>query len=201
MAALSARKALRLHRIQQLLMDKASGYAVAELAHGCGVHRRTILRDLLDLQGEPFYMPLVRGSDHRWSLAPYGRFALSPLNLSLQEGAALYLAARLLDHVCDEPNAFVTQALQALSDVLPDRVGTAIRRLTETAPAPPAGSTFSRAFGCIALGWGLGRKVAVTYHSLRSDRVSECRFSPYGIEPSPWAGACMPSAGLNRRMR
>lgn len=189
MGQLSGRKAVRLDRIRNLLCSRADGFTVNELAERCGVNPRTIRRDLLELQSDPFYLPLRQRPGHRWAVDPNGHFTLKALNLSLQEGAALYLAARLLDRVCDEPNHHVARALESLAHVLPEHAGQTILRLTKEGKAARSGrpeDRFSRIFGCLAQGWGLGRKVRMKYHSLSSNRISEFTFSPYGLEPSPW---------------
>ena len=57
--------AVRLVRLMQLLERR--NWSVRELASECRVSRRTIQRDLLVLQGEPFYLPLVCEGG-RWGL-------------------------------------------------------------------------------------------------------------------------------------
>ncbi|MBM3708759.1 MAG: HTH domain-containing protein [Actinobacteria bacterium] len=59
-------RAIRLLQILRLLKDRP--HSVAELAAACGVSERTARRDLLDLQGEPIYAPLLRREERttRW---------------------------------------------------------------------------------------------------------------------------------------
>ena len=58
-------RAIRLIQIIELLRD-GCGYTTAELAERFGVSQRTIRDDLLVLQGEPFYMPLVCEDQRRY---------------------------------------------------------------------------------------------------------------------------------------
>jgi DeoR/GlpR family transcriptional regulator of sugar metabolism len=51
-------RALRLCEMMEILQNR--WYAVAELVERYRVTRRTIYRDLLALEGDPFYCPLVR---------------------------------------------------------------------------------------------------------------------------------------------
>ncbi len=49
-----------------LLLSDGRPRRTRELSERLGVHVRTVERDLLDLQGEPFYMPLIAGKDGAW---------------------------------------------------------------------------------------------------------------------------------------
>jgi proteasome accessory factor B len=175
-------RAVRLAYLQQLFYRNPAGYSAAELAGVCQVSHRTINRDLEDLCAEPFRLPLVLDEGWRWRLMEGHRFTLPPVYLSLQEAAALYLAARLLVQVSDEPNPYVGRALMALADALPPEVGLQMRqmaasRLDETC------STFARVFEVVTLGWATGRRVRIWYQSLRSENVREYDLCPYLIEP------------------
>lgn len=176
-------RALRLSHLQDLLYRKRSGYRAADLARLCGTSKRTIERDLADLQGDPFYLPLIQEGDWRWRLTDEHRFTLPPIQLSLQQAAALYLAARLLDKVSDEPNPFVSQALVALAGVLPPEIGQQVQEMA-TLRMADATTAFAQVFQVITLGWATGRKVRIRYRSAHSDNVHDYVLSPYLIEPS-----------------
>ncbi|MCL6431921.1 MAG: WYL domain-containing protein [Anaerolineae bacterium] len=175
------KRPVRLSYLQRLFYRNPQGYRSSELARLCGVDQRTINRDLLDLQGEPFYLPLVQDDDWRWRLMEGHRFTLPPIHLSLQEAAALYLAARLLDRASDEPNPYIGRALLALADALPEEVGRQVRTLASGRLGDEQ-SRFARVFEVITLGWATGRKVRIRHRSLRSDRAYDYVLSPYLIE-------------------
>ena len=178
-------RSVRLLEIQRLLYRQPAGYRSSELARLCGVDQRTINRDLADLQGEPFYLPLVQEEGWRWRLMPGGRFHLPPLHLSLQEAAALYLAARLLDRASDEPNPYVTRALQALAAVLPPEVGRPIGKMAAgRLELDEVDSPYARVFAAVTLGWATGRKVRIRHQSLNAAGSHEYILCPYLIEPS-----------------
>lgn len=59
-------RALRLMQIRDLLQGR--GYTTAELAEKYGISERSILHDLSDLQGEPFYLPLEEIREKVWRL-------------------------------------------------------------------------------------------------------------------------------------
>ncbi len=179
-------RSLRLLYIQRLFYQNPRGYKASELARLCGVDIRTINRDLQDLQDEPFRLPLVTESDWRWRLMKGHRFTLPPIHFSLQEAAALYLAARLLDKISDEPNPFVVRALAALANALPAEVGHVIHEMVADRLGEER-SPFARAFEVVTLGWATGRKVRMRYQSLRSEDSYETVLEPYLVVPS-WPG-------------
>ncbi|MDI7278278.1 MAG: WYL domain-containing protein [Anaerolineae bacterium] len=173
---------VRLSYLQRLLYGNPLGYRSSELARLCGVDQRTINRDLADLQSEPFYLPLVQDDEWRWHLMEGHRFTLPPIQLSLQEAAALYLAARLLDRASDEPNPYVGRALMALAEALPEEVGRQVQALASTRLGEGE-SAYARVFEVITLGWATGRKVRIRHRALRSENVREYVLCPYLVEP------------------
>ena len=176
-------RSVRLAHLQQLFYRNPRGYRSSELARLCGVNQRTMNRDLQDLQDEPFRLPLVLEEDWRWRLMEGHRYILPPIYFSLQEAAALYLAARLLDKVSDEPNPFVCRALAALAEALPPEVGRQVLQMVS--PRLKEGdSPFAKVFEVVTLGWATRRKVRVRHQSGRSEHVHEYVLSPYLIEPS-----------------
>ena len=181
-------RSLRLLHLQRLFYRNPAGYRSSELARLCGVDQRTINRDLADLQAEPFHLPLVQDEGWRWRLMEGHRFTLAPVRLSLQEAAALYLAARLLDRASDEPNPFVGRALTALAEALPPEIGQQIHTVA-SARLDEADSPFARVFAVITLGWATRRKVRIQHQSLTSQHVHEYILCPYLIEPSSFGYA------------
>lgn len=181
----STKKAWRLLQIQRRFFRNSQGYRTSELAEIFNVNQRTINRDLQDLQLEPFYLPLVQEEvpDWRWRLMDNARFTLPPLQLTLQEGAALYLAARLLDHTSDEHNPFVNRALSALVDVLPSGVGDQVQRILSSRSFQ-GDESFAEVFEIITLGWATGRVVRIWHKSSQSNNVHDYSFHPYIIETS-----------------
>ncbi|MGQ9683682.1 MAG: helix-turn-helix transcriptional regulator [Anaerolineae bacterium] len=175
-------RALRLSYLQRLFHCRPRGYRSSELARLCGVDQRTINRDLVDLCSEPFYLPLVQEEGWRWRLMEGSTFTLPPIHLTLQEAAALYLAARLLDRASDEPNPYVGRALLALAQALPPEVGRQVQALA-MARLGDETSTFARVFSCLTLAWATGRKVRIRHRSLRSEHEREYVVCPYLIEP------------------
>lgn len=176
-------RSVRLNYLQRLFYRSPQGYRSSELARLCGVDQRTINRDLLELCEEPFYLPLVMEDGWHWRLMEGHRFSLPPIHLSLQEAAALYLAARLLDKVSDEPNPYVGRALLALAEALPEEVGGQIQRMISSRLGEPA-SGYATVFEVVTLGWATGRKVRIRYRSFASEHEREYVVCPYLLEAS-----------------
>jgi proteasome accessory factor B len=183
----SAQKAWRLVRIQRFLFRDPQGYRSSELASIFHVDQRTINRDLQDLQAAPFRLPLVQepAPDWRWHLMEGAQFTLPPLQLTLEQGASLYLAARLLQCAIDEPNPVIERALEALADVLPAEIGSQVQRFVGPAEEPPpADRDFLEVFKVVTLGWATGRAVHIWHRSANSENVHDYRLHPYLIEAS-----------------
>ncbi|MDI7275899.1 MAG: hypothetical protein QME94_07960 [Anaerolineae bacterium] len=87
------KRPIRLSYLQRLLYRNRLGYRSSELARLCGADQCTISRDLADLESEPFYLPLVQDDEWRWPSMRGHRFTLPPMQVSLQEAAALLARA------------------------------------------------------------------------------------------------------------
>jgi predicted DNA-binding transcriptional regulator YafY len=181
------RKAWRLIKIERLLFRHPQGYRSSELARIFHVDQRTINRDLQDLQSTPFYLPLVQepAPDWRWHLMDGARFTLPPLRLTLEQGASLYLAARLLQRAIDEHNPVIERAIEALAEVLPSEIGGQVQRLiTRGDGLAHDDRGFLEVFKTITLGWATGRVVHIWHRSAGSENVHDYDLHPYLIEAS-----------------
>jgi len=180
---LVSKKAQRLNLIYNMLMATPKGLTTQELAHRCGVTQRTIQRDLLDLQDEPFRVPLIE-EDHRWKVLPHSKYILPPVRFELTEAAALFLAARMLSRYADERMPCIESALCKLTAILPSPIAEHIRGIVRALENQPADEAFSQVFATIVMGWALRRKVRIWHQSGSSDNMHEYLLCPYFIEPS-----------------
>lgn len=181
--ALAAKKSQRLYLITALLNAHPHGLSTRELAVRCGVTQRTIQRDLLDLQSEPIRCPLLE-ENRKWKILPGARFLLPPVQFTLEEATALFLAARLLSRYADESVPAVNAGLEKLAAILPPAIGDHIRHTVEAMRYKPANPRFEDVFRTITLGWATRRKVRIWHQSAGSEHVHEYVLSPYFIEPS-----------------
>jgi len=182
----AATKMDRLVQLQQLFLNHPGrSMTTAEIAQELGVSPRQARRYLgeLDRSGR---LPLVK-EGWRWRLMEGGRVNLLAVQLDLAQGAALYIAARLLAQQVDEPNRHVVAALTKLVAALPPYLRLMLDRVVHglhALPRDPA-TDISERFGAIAYGWALRRIVRVRYAPPHK-RPFTARFAPYLLEPSGW---------------
>jgi len=175
----SLKKAERLSKLTHLLYRHPRGLTVREMAHLCGVGKRTIQRDLWSLQR--MGIPLWQGDDRYGVLEGY---FLPPLKLQLNEAAALYLAARLLARYSDQHNPHVVSALAKLAGILPESIAGHVQRSAQALAYRPDNPSFDQVFDKIVVGWATGRKVRIWHQAAHSENVHEYLVCPYFIEAS-----------------
>ncbi len=179
-------KAQRLGQIQHWLYHNPHGMTVTELARQCSVTRRTVQRDLRDLQvaGIPLWQD--DGYPPRYGIAE--GYYLPPVHLDLDEVLALFLAARLLARYADSYDPHIAQALGKLAGILPEpiarHVHATIRSLPQVSVLRAEEGRLDRVLGVLAVGWAEGRAVRIRHRAASSARTHEYLFRPYFIEPS-----------------
>lgn len=157
------------------------GLRTAKIAEALGISERTA-RNYLNELSATGRLPVYR-EGWEWYLAEGASFDLLPVHLSLEEGAALCMAARLLARHSDEPNPAVRSALLKLVAALPPDLVPYLQQLALTLPSAPD-PTFAGVFRTLVYGWATRRAVRLTYHPLRSRRAYDCSLYPYLLEPS-----------------
>lgn len=175
-------KQARLHRLSHLLYRHPHGLTAREMAQMCGVTPRTIQRDIKAL--EEAGIPIYYDEDEevpRYTIVK-GYF-LPPLRLTLNDAAALYLAARLLIRNTVDYNPHISTALHQLASVLPDSMGNALQlsvdQLAKSKPDPDARHVFE----VLTLAWATSREVSIRYQSLKRAKQSSYTLQPYFVEP------------------
>src|SRR5512142_780017 len=89
----------RLLHVAETLYQHPDGLRAREIAEHCGVCVRTVYRDLHAMQDELEY-PIWQDEHGRYGIER--RAFLPPMNLTLTEAMALFLAARLVSRYSDE---------------------------------------------------------------------------------------------------
>ncbi len=175
-------KTERLLQLQLLFWrNPHRGLRTVEIAEFLGVSERTA-RNYLDELSATGRLPVYRDG-WEWRLMEDARFELIPVHLSLEEGAALYLAARMLARHADEPNPAIRSALLKLVAALPPDLAPYLQQIVLALPRGPD-DLFAGIFRALAYGWATRRVVRLTYHPLHSRRPYDCQFHPYLLEPS-----------------
>jgi len=175
----------RIRRLMQILMTLQAGkpYAVDEFSRMFGTSRRTIFRDLKELQaiGVPYhYDPKAKG----YRIKP--DFFLPPLDLSLQEALSLLLLAHRANNLIQLP--FRRSALLAalkIENNLPPQIRNycnALLRNITTVPAAQAPTEhLDEVFHKLQQAIAKKRRVQLHYHSLYEGKIIELELWPYHL--------------------
>ena len=184
-------KSSRVSRVVQLLtiLSKAGGvkgYTSSELSRMFGVSRRTLFRDLKEIQ-EIGIQPLLSSSRRGYALPP--EQFLSPINLNHQEALGLLLLVQKMRSQIQMP--FKHSALLAtmkIESCLPPKV----RRYCEStlarisvkagvqAPSPTTPGV-DNIFVLLQSAVAQRKKVRIDYDSLFDGKAIRCELSPYHL--------------------
>ena len=176
-------RAARYLKIATFLHGNERGLRASELADRIGVSVRTVYRDLRAMDEEAGLPIWQEGG--RWGLEE-GLF-LPPLNLTLHEAMALFLAARVLLKASDERDSELIGGLAKLARVLPPILGEHVQEAVDLYARMPPDERFTQVFRTLTQAWSERRIVAIeydagVYDSSRGTRRT--RVHPYLIEPS-----------------
>ncbi len=181
-------KPSRVRRVVQLLttLQNDRSYTTAELSKMFGVSRRTMFRDLKELQNIGI-QPKFSSSRHGYQIN--SEQFLPPINLNLQEALSLLMLVHKMRNQIQLP--FKKSALLAAIKIesgLPPKV----RRYCEHALAkisakaspqapPPNTPGLDEIFATLQSSLALRHKVQMSYNSLFDGRVIDCVLSPYHL--------------------
>ncbi|RMG83575.1 MAG: WYL domain-containing transcriptional regulator [Chloroflexi bacterium] len=171
----------RLASIEQMLFRSPHGLRAVEIAHACGVDRRTVYRDisLLGDIGIPIYQQDGRFFINREQY-------LANVRLSANEALALFIAARVLVHHADLQNPHLISGIRKISHVLPETSGAHVAFVLESLQQHPVDRAFVVVLETIVRAWDKQRKVRLWYRSSSDSREVPARdFATYFIEPTP----------------
>ncbi len=183
----------RVGRVVQLLttLSKAGvtpgkRYTSAELAKLFGVSRRTLFRDLKEIQGIGI-QPTLSHSRRGYAMAP--EQFLPPINLNLQEALGLLLLVHKVRNQIQMP--FKHSALLAamkIESCLPPQVRnyceSALSRISTKAGAQapvPTTPGLDNIFTILQSAAAQQKKVRIEYDSLYDGKVISCEVSPYHL--------------------
>ena len=178
-------RAERLRAIEQMLYRSPNGLRATEIARRCGVHRRTVYRDidLLSSGGVPIWQDGGRFGIER---SQY----LTTVRLNFNEAAALFIAARLLARHSDEHNPHVITALDKLATALPATISRYIARTADTVRQRPVNDRYIQVLEAVTLAWASRRKVRLWYRSPRSGQVRARDFATFFVKVTPTGFSC-----------
>jgi len=181
-------KRSRISRVMQILTTLQAGksYAVSDLSKMFGTSRRTIFRDLKELQaiGVPYRYDARTGG---YMIEP--EFFLPPIDLSLQEAMSLLLLAHKARDQIQLPfkNAALSAALK-IENNLPPKVRkycTKAMQNISTRPGAQApirhSADLDKTFAQLQQAIVKKRKVNIRYHSLFEKTIIDVELCPYHL--------------------
>ncbi|HUU18958.1 MAG TPA: transcriptional regulator [Sedimentisphaerales bacterium] len=201
-------KRSRISRVMQILTTLQAGksYAVSDLSKMFGTSRRTIFRDLKELQaiGVPFHYDAKTGG---YTIEP--EFFLPPVDLSLQEALGLLLLAHKAREQIQLPfkNSVLWAALK-IENNLPAKIrqycNTALQNIS-TRPCAQAPVTHSagldKTFAQLQQAIVKKRKVNIRYHSLFEGTIIDVELSPYHLLYNKRAWYVLGRSSLHKSVR
>jgi proteasome accessory factor B len=167
-------------------MSPGKGYTADELAKLFGVSRRTLFRDLKEIQG--IGIQPAPSSPRRGYALPPEQF-LPPINLNLQEALGLLLLIHKMRNQIQMPFKHSAMlAVMKIESCLPPRVRnyceSALARISIKAGAQapaPATPGLDNIFTLLQSAAAQRKKVRVEYDSLCDGRAISCEVSPYHL--------------------
>ena len=159
------------------------GISAADLAKQIGVSKRTIYRDLAGMERDA---DVTLWSDEGRYGIDEGTF-LPPLDLTLPEAMAFFLAARLLTKATDELDTEIIGAFVKLSEILPDVLAGQLQETAAVFADTPRDEAFTRVLRSLTQALAGHRIVEIEYEAGIYDPskgIRRARVHPYAIEPS-----------------
>ncbi len=201
-------KLSRISRVIQILTTLQAGkrYAVTDLSNLFGTSRRTIFRDLKELQalGVPYHYDAKNGG---YAMEP--GFFLPPVNLNLQEALSLLLLVHRLRNQIQLP--FKTSALLAalkIENNLPVKIrqycSQALQSISIKADAQaqiPQEDGLNKTFAQLQKAIVNKHKVNMRYHSLFEGRIIDVELCPYHILYNQRAWYVLGYSSLHKSVR
>jgi len=198
-------KLSRISRVIQILTTLQAGksYAVGDLSKMFGTSRRTIFRDLKELQaiGVPYHYDAKTGG---YTVDP--EFFLPPIDLNLQEALSLLLLAHKASRQIQLP--FRRSALLAalkIENNLPAKIrqycNLALQSISTISGAQAPTDILDRTFAGLQKAIINKRKVNIRYHSLFEDKIIDVELCPYHLLYNQRAWYVLGYSSLHKSVR
>lgn len=198
-------KTSRVGRVVQLLTTLQSGenFAVNDLATMLGTSRRTVFRDLKELQtvGVPYRYNAKTGS---YTIDP--EFFLPPIGLNLQEALGLLLLVHKASSQMQMPfkNSTLLAALK-IENNLPAKIrqycNTTLRHISIKADPQAPVNTLDKTFTQLQQAIEKKTKVSIQYHSFFEGQILDIELCPYHLTYNNRAWYVLGFSDLHKRVR
>ncbi|MDD5326637.1 MAG: WYL domain-containing protein [Phycisphaerae bacterium] len=198
-------KTSRISRVVRLLTTLQSGedYAVSDLAKMFGTSRRTVFRDLKELQtvGVPYHYNAKNGG---YAIDP--EFFLPPIDLNLQEALGLLLLVHKASGQVQLP--FKKSALLAalkIENNLPPKIrqycNTTLQNISIRANPQAPSSELDKNFAELQKAIAGKMKVGMQYHSFFDGKIIDVELCPYHLMHSRRAWYVLGFSDLHKSIR
>ena len=198
-------KSHKVSRVVEILATLQSGrnYTASELAKIFGTSRRTIYRDLKELEaiGVSYHYDATTGG---YTMDP--EFFLPPVNLKLQEALSLLLLVHKAGEQVQLPfkNSALLAALK-IENNLPAKIrqhcDAALRNISARAAAQAPMRELDKTFAQLQKAIAKKQKVSMRYHSLFDGRDIELELCPYHLLHNQRAWYVVGLSGLHKSIR
>jgi predicted DNA-binding transcriptional regulator YafY len=168
------KRTTRLEQVEQLLLDNPDGLRVVELSAQCGVDRRTIYRDLEEMQN--MGLPVWQKS---------GRFGIereqyfTSLRINLNEAFALLWALRFFSQQTEMEYPPLVSLLKKLAEAFPPELSHQIEAMPPLPSNPRALETIEE----ITHAWADGVKAMIWFRS--GNKTLSRVIAPYLLDTNP----------------
>jgi predicted DNA-binding transcriptional regulator YafY len=177
-------RAARLMRVTSLLAAHPEGMHPKDIAERLGMSVRNVYRDLHALEDE-VELP-VWAEDGRWGVDT--KAFLPPLQLTLPEAMAVFLAARLMVRYADKYDPDLGSAFEKLQENLPGSLREHVARSLDVYQRAPVDPDFIDRVRLLTKAWADRRVVDIEYEGAayegKAGEVSHRTVQPWLIEPS-----------------
>lgn len=171
------KRATRLEKIEQTLLDHPDGVRAIDLSQVCGVDRRTIYRDLQAMQknGIPVWQSNGRFGIER-------KQYLTSLRINLNEAFAILWALRVLNHQSRQDNPHVRALSQKISDAFPPELAQQIEAIHAASQPSERSERGASIIENLTRGWADSLKVLIWYSSQTQRKVLRRVIAPYVLD-------------------
>ena len=179
----SMKKANALREMERLYYLRA--YSDKEMGDALGIDRTLAFRYRKELSDPPNNLKIIKDENGRWKLDRMQY--ISSVRLNRHEALMLYLSARRFSQRGRLAGTHLARALEKLAQTLKhpmtERLVAAADEILQRRFPPDRRKVIEK----VTQAWVEGRKLRITYQSLRSSKPHRHVVSPYLIEPSPWS--------------
>jgi len=198
-------KSSRIGRVVKILttLQSAKGYGPSDLARMFDTSRRTIFRDLKELQtiGVPYHYDAKTSC---YTIDP--EFFLPPLDLNLQEALSLLLLIHKASSQIQLPfrNSALLAALK-IENNLPAKIrqycNTTLKNISSMSSPQAPMNELDLAFAKLQKAIAKKSKVSLSYHSLFERRLIDLDLSPYHLFYNRRAWYVLGHSGMHNSIR